>query len=71
MAGNEPRKSRGFLLLGVLALGAAAWAGTRPVQESPQAAANWHGAMEFYRRIAVWAGRRAMQAEAKYWEAVG
>jgi hypothetical protein len=75
MAGKEPRKPVGLVLLGVAALGAAVYASTRTEDEDavnvPSAVAGWHGAMEFYRRIALWAGRRAMQAEVKYWEAVG
>ena len=75
MAGNEPRKPVGLVLLGVAALGAAVYASTRTEDESavnvPATVAGWHGAMEFYRRIALWAGRRAMAAENKYWEAVG
>jgi hypothetical protein len=76
MAGNEPRRPRGgFVLLGVAALAAAVYAGTRQEPEDavnvPAAAAGWYGAMELYRRVALWAGRRAMQAEMNYWKAVG
>lgn len=75
MAGNEPRRPRGLLLLGVLALGAAVYASTRIETEGatnpPPGAIGWHGAMEMYRKVALWAGRRAMEAEMKYWEAVG
>lgn len=74
MAGNELRKPYGFTVLAVAALVAAAYAATRSEQDSavniPPRAVGWHGAMDLYRRIAVWAGRRAMAAENKYWEAV-
>jgi hypothetical protein len=74
MAGNEPRKPVGLVLFGVAALAAAVYASTRTEDESatgvPAAVAGWHGAMEFYRRLALWAGTRAMAAENKYWEAV-
>lgn len=74
MTGNEPRKTRSWHVLAVAALVAAAYAATRPVPEGgagvrPQAA-GWHGAMEIYHKVALWAGRRAMQAELNYWEAV-
>lgn len=74
MTGKEPRKPVGLVLVGVVALGVAVYAGTRTDDENAASiapAAGWHGAMEFYRRIALWAGRRAMAAENKYWEAVG
>lgn len=74
MAGKEPRKPYGFTVLAVAALGAAVYAATRGEQESavniPPRAVGWHGAMDLYHRIAMWAGRRAMAAENKYWEAV-
>ncbi len=37
----------------------------------PPVAAGWHGAMELYRSLALWAGKRAMLAELHYWRAVG
>jgi hypothetical protein len=74
MAGNELRKPRGWHLLAAVTLAAAVYAATRPEPESavtvPAQAAGWHGAMEMYHKVALWAGRRAMEAELKYWEAV-
>lgn len=74
MAGNEPRKPRGWTVLAAVALAATVYAATRPEPESavavPAQAAGWHGAMELYHKVALWAGRRAMQAEMNYWEAV-
>jgi len=75
MTGNEPRKPRGTTLLAVAALVAVGYAVTRPADEGavnvPPRAAGWHGAMELYRNLALWAGKRAMQAELNYWKAVG
>lgn len=74
MTGNEPRKPRGPALLAVAALVTIAYVVTRPAEESavsvPPRAAGWHGAMELYRNLALWAGKRAMQAEMHYWKAV-
>lgn len=74
MAGNEPRKPYGFTVLAVAALVAAVYAASRGEKDSavniPPNAVGWHGAMDMYHRIAMWAGRRAMAAENKYWEAV-
>ena len=59
----------------VAALVAVAYTMVRREPESagnvPPAAAGWHGAMELYRNVALWAGKRAMQAEVNYWKAVG
>lgn len=75
MAGNEPRKPQGVTLLAVATLAAVVYVATRREPDTavnvPPAAAGWHGAMEVYRNLAVWAGKRALQAEMKYWEAVG
>lgn len=75
MAGKETRKPVGLVLFGAVALCAAVYAGTRTDDDSavnvPAPAAGWYGAMEFYRRVALWAGRRAMAAENEYWKAVG
>ena len=75
MAGNEPRRPRGWTVLAAAALAAAVYAATRPEPESavtvPAQAVGWHGAMELYHKVALWAGRRAMQAEMNYWKAVG
>lgn len=75
MAGNEPRRPRRKALLAVTALAVVAYVATRREPESganvPPRAAGWHGAWELYRNVAMWAGKRAMQAELKYWEAVG
>lgn len=75
MAKNEPKKPVGAMVLAVAALAVVAYTVTRkepdePVNVPPNAA-GWHGAMEVYRNVALWAGKRALQAEMKYWEAVG
>ena len=75
MAGNQRRKPVGPMLLAVAALAVVAY--TTPRREPddavnvPPNAVGWHGAMEVYRNVALWAGKRALQAEMKYWEAVG
>lgn len=75
MAGNQPRKPVGATLLAVAALAVVVYTTTRREPEDavnvPPTAAGWHGAMELYRNVALWAGKRALQAEMKYWEAVG
>lgn len=74
MTGNEPRTPRPSTLFAVAALVATVYAVTRRDQDSavtvPPRAVGWHGAMEMYRGVAQWAGRRAMLAELHYWEAV-
>jgi hypothetical protein len=35
----------------------------------PPEAVRWYGAMELYRSLALWAGKRAMSAEIEYWKA--
>jgi hypothetical protein len=75
MTGKEPRKTpRPSTVLAVAALVATAYVVTRRDQDSavtvPPNAVGWHGAMEVYRTLAQWAGRRAMLAELHYWEAV-
>jgi hypothetical protein len=75
MAGNQPRKPVSAVAVAAVVLAAVAYASTRRPPEAPVSvpalAAGWHGAMEMYQALAVWAGKRALQAEAKYWEAVG
>ncbi|MFJ3812587.1 hypothetical protein ACIPWE_40290 [Streptomyces sp. NPDC090073] len=75
MTGNEPKKPRRAAVLGVAAVVALAYVATRRDDESvvnvPPGAAGWHGAMSLYRNLAVWAGRRALEAEMHYWKAVG
>jgi hypothetical protein len=74
MAGNEPRKRYGVTLLAVAALVTVAYTATRrepETQDVPPEAAGWYGAMELYRNLALWAGKRALQAEMRYWKAVG
>lgn len=41
-----------------------------PGTQVPPAAVGYHGAMELYRNLALYFGKRALQAEARYWEAV-
>jgi hypothetical protein len=75
MTGKDPRKPRGTTLVAVGAVVAVAYAVTRPERDAganvPPGAAGWHGAMELYRTLALWAGKRALAAEMHYWEAVG
>ena len=75
MTGHEPKKSRaGTTVLAVAAFLTVAYVTTRKDPESaanvPPRAAGWHGAMELYRNVALWAGKRAMVAELNYWKAV-
>lgn len=78
MAVNEPKKSppTGITVVAVAALVVAvSYVTTRKEPESatgvPPQAVGWHGAMELYRNVALWAGKRAMVAELNYWKAVG
>ena len=75
MTRNEPNRPRANTLLAVAALVAVAYVATRREPDGPAnvppMAAGWHGAMELYRNVALWAGKRAMQAELNYWKAVG
>jgi hypothetical protein len=75
MTGNEPQKPRRATLFAVAALVAVVYAATRRDDESaaavPAQAVGWHGAMSLYRNVAMWAGKRAMEAEVHYWKAVG
>ena len=75
MTENESRRPRGTTLLAVAALAAVAYVVTRGDEEGavnvPPSAAGWHGAMSLYRNVAMWAGKRALQAEMQYWKAVG
>lgn len=41
-----------------------------PAAQVPPAAVGYHGAWELYRNLAVFFGKRALQAEARYWEVV-
>lgn len=38
--------------------------------EPPAEAVGWYGAMELYRTLALWAGKRALSAEFNYWESI-
>jgi hypothetical protein len=62
------------VLLAFAALVTVAYVVMRPAEDSaaavPPRAAGWHGAMELYRNVALWAGKRALQAEMHYWKAV-
>jgi len=75
MTGHEPKKSRtGITVVAVAALVTVAYVATQRDPEGatvPPRAAGWHGAMELYRNLALWAGKRAMLAELNYWKAVG
>lgn len=75
MTGHEPKNSRvGATVLAVAALVTVAYVAMRKEPESaaniPPGAVGWHGAMELYRNVALWAGKRAMDAELNYWKAV-
>lgn len=50
------------------AYGARRAAGTASV---PPEAVAFHGAAELYRNLALFFGKQALRAEARYWEAVG
>lgn len=75
MTGNEPDRPRRGTLLAVAAVVALAYVVTRRDDETavnvPPGAVGWHGAMSLYRNVALWAGKRAMEAEMHYWKAVG
>lgn len=75
MAEIEPKTPRPITLVAVGALvvvGYVAITGHRKQDpDVPPVAAGWYGAMELYRSLAVWAGKRAMLAEMHYWRAVG
>jgi hypothetical protein len=63
---------RGALVVATVALVVvAAAAVTRRDQDPdvPPDALGWHGAMELYRSLAMWAGKKAMAAEINYWKA--
>ena len=45
-------------------------AGRQAAGDVSTEAAGWYGATSLYRAVAMWAGKRALLAEAKYWEAV-
>lgn len=74
MSAQDPKKARsGVALVAVAGLVAVAYIATREAPEGtdvPAQAAGWHGAMELYRNLALWAGKRAMVAEMNYWKAV-
>lgn len=74
MAGNDAKRPRHLQVTAVGALVVMAYFAMRKAPEAgapAPRAAGWHGAMELYRSVAMWAGKRSMQAELKYWEAVG
>lgn len=76
MSGGEPRRRTGPLVVAVAALAVAAYAAVASRREAesgvvPPQAVGWYGAMELYRNVALWAGKRAMDAEVNYWKAVG
>jgi len=53
-----------------LAVASARAAERRDAGQVPADAAGWYGAASLYRAVALWAGKRALLAESKYWEAV-
>lgn len=77
MTGNEPNRPRPVrtTVLAVAALLTVAYVATRredgEAVNVPPGAVGWHGAMSLYRNVAMWAGKRALQAEMHYWKAVG
>lgn len=74
MAGKGMRTPPGVTVVGVVALLVVAYTVLRPEPDDnpsvPPEAAGWYGAMSLYRKVALWAGRRAMDAELHYWKAV-
>ncbi|MYR11931.1 hypothetical protein GTY62_15225 [Streptomyces sp. SID724] len=71
---KKPRWSTPARVVAVAALVAvavAATSGRREPEHVPPEAVGWYGAMELYRTVAMWAGKRAMSAELNYWKAVG
>lgn len=75
MTGPEPKRRTGAAVVAVAALAVVAYSalsGRREQEASavPPEAVGWYGAMELYRNLALWAGKRAMAAELNYWKAV-
>jgi hypothetical protein len=66
-------KRGGAVAVGAAALVVVAYvalSGRRDAEDLPPEAVGWYGAMELYRSVAMWAGKRAMSAEMNYWKAV-
>lgn len=64
---------RGTTVVAVAALAVVAVVALTPRDgktDMPPEAVGWYGAMELYRSLALWAGKRAMSAELNYWKAV-
>lgn len=71
MTPKAKRTGAVVVAVGALAVVAAvSVAGRREGDDVPPEAAGWYGAMELYRSVALWAGKRAMSAEMNYWKAV-
>lgn len=71
---SPERKRAGALVVTVGALVVAVVVTSRSGRTEPEhvppEAVGWYGAMELYRTLALWAGKRAMSAELNYWKAV-
>lgn len=60
-----------LLVAAVLVAAAAGARAAAPAGTSvPADAVAYHGAAQAYGRLARWAGRRAMEAETRYWKAI-
>jgi len=71
---SKPRRTAaaGVVAVAVLvAVAVVATSGRREPEHVPPDAVGWYGAMELYRTLAMWAGKRALSAELNYWKAVG
>jgi hypothetical protein len=76
MPGEKPVKTGSRLVLSVGALFVVGYLAARSTADTdrgdvPAEAAGWYGAMSLYRSLAMWAGKRAIQAELQYWKTVG
>lgn len=70
---SPERRRTGALVVAAGALVVVAYvglSGRRESEDIPPEAVGWYGAMELYRSLALWAGKRAMSAEVNYWKAV-
>lgn len=75
MTGPEPKRHTGALVVAGVALAVVAYSALSGRREQEASAprsevVGWYGAMELYRNVALWAGKRAMAAELNYWKAV-
>lgn len=68
-------KGHHIVLVAVAGLAVAAVVGARraapAAAQVPAEAAAFHGAWHLYRNLAIYFGKRALVAEARYWEVIG